>query len=93
MSQLQDRFVENPAYSIALGLLYLLPTECVRIEIYDNLPTEFAQAANLYKDDMPHSIMLSTEYSMWVRKWKQHVDDVPTSNIPNKLVRICFGIL
>ena len=29
-------------------------------------------AVEIYKDDGPHSVMLSTEYGMWIRKWKQH---------------------
>ena len=31
ISQLKDRFVDNPAHAIALGLLYLLPSECVGV--------------------------------------------------------------
>ena len=32
ISQLEDRFANNPAHSIALGLLCLLPSECVRVQ-------------------------------------------------------------
>ena len=39
-------------------------------------------AVEIYRDDLPHSVMLSTEYGMWIRKWKQH----NRSEIPNKLV-------
>ena len=84
ISQLEDRFVNNPAHSIALGLLYLLLSECVRVESDCILPTELAQAADLYKDDLPHSVMLSTEYNMWVAKWKQQ--HAISAEIPNKLV-------
>jgi hypothetical protein len=51
ISQLEDRFVDNPAHSIALGLLYLLPSECVRVENGGILPSELAKAADLYKED------------------------------------------
>ena len=54
--------------SIALHLLYLLPSECVHVDSDGILPTELAQAANLYKEDLPHCAMLSTEYSMWIVK-------------------------
>ena len=69
ISQLEDRFVNNPAYSIALGLLYLLPKECVRVESDGILPTELAQAADLYKEDLPHPVMLSTEYNVLRRSY------------------------
>ena len=81
--QLEDRFVDNPAHSIALGPLYLLSSECVRVENDVTLPTELAQAADLYKEDLPHSVMLSTEYNMWVTKWKQQHE--ASADILNKL--------
>ena len=83
-SQLHDRFVDNPSHSIALGLLCLLPSECVHCESNGTLPTELVQAADLYTQDLPHSVMVSTEYSMWVTKWKlQHAAN---ADVPNKLV-------
>ena len=84
ISQLQDRFVDNPAHSIARGLLCLLPSECIRLESGGTLPTELAQAADLYTDDLPHSVMLPTEYNMWVTKWNQQ--HAASADIPNKLV-------
>ena len=72
ISQLEDRFVNNPAHSIALGLLCLLPSECVRVQTDGILPVEPSQAADLYTEDLPHSVMLSTEYNLWVTKWKEH---------------------
>ena len=88
ISQLQDRFVNNPSHSIALGLLRLLPSECIRVESDGTLPTELAQAADLYTADLPHSVMLSTEFSMWVTKWKlQHA-----ANAVSKVGR-CFMLL
>ena len=86
ISQLEDRFANNPAHSIALGLLCLLPSECVRVQSDGTLPTELAQAADLYKEDLPHSVMLSTEYNLWVTKWKQHAAATASADIPNKLV-------
>ena len=62
ISQLQDRFVDNPAHSTALSLLYLLPSKCIHLESGGTLQTELAQAANLYTEDLPHSVMLSTKY-------------------------------
>lgn len=67
VSELQSRFVDNSAHDIILGLLYFLPSECIN---EDGLPKDIAQAVELYKNDLPHSVM-STEYTAWIRKWKQ----------------------
>ena len=58
-------------------MVYTVESDCI-------LPTELAQAADLYKEDLPHSVMLSTEYNMWVTKWKQQ--HAANADIPNKLV-------
>ena len=81
VSELESRFVGNRGSDIALGLLYLLPSECINVVDDGSLPTELAQVVELYSDDLPHSVMLSTEYSVWIRKWKQS-----ESELPNKLV-------
>lgn len=81
ISQLEDRFFDNPAHSVALGLLYLLPSECDRVESDGILPCELAQAADLH---LPHSTMLCTEYGTWVMRWKQQQAaraDVPTNTL------------
>ena len=46
--------------------MHLLPSECVSIEIESDMPTELAIAADFYKDDLPHSLMLPMEYGMWI---------------------------
>ena len=74
VTQLQDRFVDNPAQSIVLGLLYLLPKECVQVS---SIPIELARTAEFYEDDLPHPVMLSTEYATWTVKWKQSKADIP----------------
>ena len=74
----EDRFVDNPAHSVALC------TVCVRVDNDGSLPTELAQAADMCKEDLPHPVMLCTEYNMWVMKWKQQHTD--STDITNKLV-------
>ena len=69
---------------LSFRLLYLLPSECVHVDSDGILPTELAQAADLYKEDLPHCVMLSTEYSMWTAKRKQQ--HAAGADIPNKLV-------
>ena len=60
------------------------PNKCIHLESGATLPTELAQAADLYAEDLHHSVMLSTEYNMWVTKWKgQHV---ASADIPKTLV-------
>ena len=66
--ELQDRFTDNPSH--ASGLLYLLPSECISLEVEQDLPEELAKAVDFYQDDLPHSLMFPTEYCMWIRKWK-----------------------
>ena len=93
VAELQDRFLDNPGHDIALGLLHLLPSECVSLEMESDMPTELAIAADFYKDDLPHSLMLPMEYGMWIKKWKQCEK---SSEIPNKLIdalKACNSLL
>ena len=81
--ELLERFTENS--SQGSGLLYLLPSESISVEVEDEIPRELAQAVDFYQDDLPHSVMFPTEYRMWVRKWKQHNLSTDT---PKKLVDV-----
>ena len=38
----------------------------------------------MYKEDLPHPVMLCTEYNMWVIQWQQQHTDI--TDITNKLV-------
>ena len=80
ISELQDR-QSIPQYCPWTS--YLIPSECIQLETEASLPKELVQAVEFFKDDLPHSVMLSTEYGMWIRKWKEH--DRP-ADIPSKLV-------
>lgn len=53
------------------GLLQLLPEECSNREDDTDIPEELAQAAHFYSDDLPHPVMLPSEYRMWILKWKE----------------------
>ena len=72
--ELEERFPENS--SSIHGLLYLIPCECVSNS--EGPPSQLTQAVNFYKADLPSHGMFSTEYRMWVRKWKQCSSNVPT---------------
>ena len=85
IAELEDRFLNNPSHRIALGLLYLLPNECASLEDGDSIPSELAEAVDLYGDDMPHAVMFPTEYGLWVCKWKAHQSE---STLPNKLIDV-----
>lgn len=83
ISDLQDRFIENPFHGV--GLLYLLPTECCSNNPEDNVPKALLQAVHFYKDDLPHAVMFPTEYRMWIRTWKQKQSE---GELPKKLVDV-----
>ena len=80
--ELQTRFMENPAHEIALGLLYLLPSEAINLDEDNIYPVELVNAVQMYKDDLPHPLMMKTEYNLWRVKWKSNADASP----PRKLV-------
>ena len=75
VTERNERFIDNSCCS--LGLLHLLPIQCLTAEPDVLLPEELVQAAEFYNEDLPHSVMLSTEYKFWVRKWQQHGLEVP----------------
>ena len=70
--EIEDRFSGNQ--SLVHGLLHLVPS---KVASHDGFPETLSQAAEYFKDDLPHHDMLAIEYRMWVRKWKCS-DEVPT---------------
>ena len=68
VSQLEDRFVNNPAHKSAIGLLNLLPSECVKLPDNSEIPPELAEVVSTYDIDLPNPSMFSIEYNDWVRK-------------------------
>ena len=80
VTELEDRFIANPTHSI--GLLQLLPSQFSNAASDESvIPETLSEAATFYADDLPHVVMLSAEYRMWVSKWKQ-----TGSNSPAKLI-------
>ena len=79
ITELQDRFTDNPSYGT--GLLHLVPNQCPSSD--GEIPEDLAKAVDFYEDDLPHSAMFPTQYRMWVRKWK---NDIVTAAVPTKLV-------
>ena len=71
--------MDNSAHGI--GLLHLLPIECSKKKVDDDLPPELVQAVEFYKSDLPQFPM---EYRMWIRKWQQN----DPTNLPCKLVDV-----
>ena len=73
VSELQQRFLDSPL--CGLGLLHLLPSECISAaEVSGNhedivIPQSLVEAVQFYENDLPHPVMFSTEYHIWVRKW------------------------
>ena len=54
----------------------------------EDIPDDLFKAAEFYKEDAPHSVMLPTEYRMWVSKWQQHTTK---KDAPKKLVDAFFA--
>ena len=78
VSELESRFISNENHSI--GLLYLLPShicDTVTKASNFNVPHTLSSAVNFYHYDLPFHALFSTEYGMWVRKWKMHNSEVP----------------
>ena len=82
ISEFERRFTDSTSHSS--GLLFLLPRECVSLEVEDNVPGAVTQAVHIYKDDLPHSQIFPIEYRMWIRKWKQHANS--NTDVPTKLI-------
>ena len=76
ISDLEERFT---ATSTSIGLLKLLPNECVKIDSSE-LPEPLSQAVKFYQGDLPLPVMLPIEFRMWVAKWKD------SESRPEKLV-------
>jgi len=66
--------------------MHLLPSQCVG-DTQDRdssedfvaavIPESLAEAVEFYRNDLPHSAMFSTEYQMWVRKWREEENEAP----------------
>ena len=86
ISELQQRFSDSPF--CGLGLLHLLPSQCCKSDEHPDssskggnelvIPESLVQAVNFYQNDIPHEVMFSTEYLVWVNKWRDSENDAPT---------------
>ena len=79
IAELEERFVKSPPQYI--GLLHLLPWECSSTatdttDTTDNMPEDFAKTVEFYEEDLPHPVMLPTEYRLWSAKWLQHKEEL-----------------
>ena len=79
--ELEERFVNNPSYDIAVGLLYLIPNECINLGEEIGVPEDLVRAVDEFKDDLPHVVLFTTEYGLWVRKWKECTTALPDTLI------------
>ena len=82
IEELEERFTRLSTPINTIGLLQLLPSQCTtRTSTDPEIPEELSTAAEFYVNDLPHAIMLPTEYRMWVAKWNE-----PGCEVPVKLV-------
>ena len=83
VSELQDRFVNNPAHDTTCGLLQLLPQKCTASN--GVLSKQLSEAVQYYSDDLPHPIAFSIEYEVWTRRWQSHEDH---RSLPDRLSQV-----
>ena len=76
LAELEERFFNN-SNGIVTGLLYLVPSECVQLDIQSEIPQQLLDAVQVFSEDLPHSVMFSVEYNSWVREWKSCSTTVP----------------
>lgn len=81
VSELESRFVENPASRIVLGIMKLLPSDCVKSVDEESLPNDLVHTVQFYEAHLPHPVMIETEFNTWRAKWRHSGEDPP-----NKLV-------
>ena len=67
-----------------IGILSLLPSECSKHEVEDNIPLALAQAVDFYQGDLPQPSVFSMEYRVWIRTWKNK----DTNELPCNLVDV-----
>ena len=78
IAELEERFVNNPSQDIAIGLLYLVPSECVQLDESD-IPEELTKAVELFGGNLSHAVIFRIEYNSWVREWKECSTSAPVS--------------
>ena len=71
VSEFEERFVSNPSHSLTIGLLHLLPSECMKQDNDVMVPEDLGRAVDMFKGDLPHFVMFNVEYDSWVRQWKE----------------------
>ena len=76
LAELEERFLNN-SNEVAIGLLHLVPSECVQLDMQNEIPQQLTDAVQMFSDDLPHSVMFSIEYNSWVREWKSCSTSVP----------------
>ena len=77
LSELEERFVNNPSHGVAVGLLHLLPSVCIDLVKDVIVPKDLIAAVDQFSDDLPSPVMATTEYGLWVRKWTGWTGDTP----------------
>ena len=77
LSELEERFLNNPSHGVAVGLLHLLPSACIDLVNDVTVPKDLVAAVDQFSDDLPSPVMFTTEYGLWVRQWKGWSGDVP----------------
>ncbi len=87
IEELEERFTRLSTPINTVGLLQLLPSQCTastsELMPEASMPEELSEAAEFYMNDLPHAVILPTEYRMWVAKWNE-----PGCEVPGKLIDV-----
>ena len=84
--------MNNPPHHIILGLLHLLPSECIKLGDDVMVPRDLADAVDQFKDDLPHAVMFNSEYDSWVKQWKQ-CSSAPIPHSLRDALKECSGLV
>ena len=77
LSELEERFLNNPSHGVAVGLLHLLPSACIDLAKDVTVRKDLVAAVDQFINDLPSPVMFTTEYGLWVRQRKGWSGDVP----------------
>ena len=61
LSELEERFLNNPSHGAAVGLLHLLPSACIDLANDVTVPKDLVAAVDQFNNDLPSPVMFTTE--------------------------------
>jgi len=69
LNELEERFTNDSSRDVIIGLLHLLPRECLKVSDDVMVPDDLLDAVEFFKSDLLYAVMLQIEYDSWVWQW------------------------